>query len=475
MSSQTTVFKIRFTDHLKLNDKMWETATRVTQEQAKIGNIAKFFFDESAARDDPRYVAVAHARAAQLDGGFYLEDGEFFLKLKCRRAFDLDSAYQFYRQKMLPTNVFPKERIDQSQKRYHSVKSLKPLVFTPSFQYGTIREETEAEFRQALLASDWVAKDILIHCLPGVELACPLYVLFKTFVVKIGAKGEDDQTSDLFYDPIEDKVTASAGGIDVPKVDHHYYFMRIADLLAARRFCRFQEIRDQLVFMEPDPTCLFVTHDWEAPPETPDPHNTQYEELVTRLKGGPLTFHSQQAYYRIGTRTFIGHHPPRTEQLSLSSFKYVWLDYSCMPQRPRDHDDEKLFRQQLVNLNNIFQSGIKVIRIGDKERQQTRSWCVLEQQLAKRNGGISMEFEPEMPVPVAAAHADAIFDHCALPLHGTQVTEPEDRKIIQWMLYKSITDTLTPLSGASDNLSGVLVGRGSPTTADIKSGFGRTH
>jgi hypothetical protein len=324
-----------------------------------------------------------------------------------------------------------------------SAKTANVQVFTPSFQYGTIREGTEPEFRRALLANDFVAKDVLIHCLPGVELACPFYVMFKSFAVKVGAKGEDDRTSDLFYDVVADKVMPSSGRVEVPAADRRYYFLKTADLVAAGRFPRFQEVRDRLILIEPDDTCLFVTHDWQSPPEAPDPHNIQYGELAALLKGGPIAFHSQPVSYEIGTRTFIKPRPPRTEKIPPARFQHVWVDYSCMPQRPRDASDEKLFRAQLTNLNNIFRSGIRVVRIGDKERQRTRSWCVLEQELAKANGGINSEFKAAPTEGIAGTQWDAIFELSVAALRGTKVTEADDRKIVEWMLYKSITDVLT--------------------------------
>ena len=447
MSGQTTIFKVRFTDHLNLSQLALANMAKATEKEAKRGKTLKFLIDLSNSGDSA-YAAIAQARALQAGGGFYYEDGQVFLKIKCQRAFDLDSAYNFYRQNGLSTAAFPQNRIDETSKSYHSVKSLKPLVLTPSYQYGRIRENAEAEFYQALLTDDFVAKDILIHCFPGVEIRCPFYVLFNRFIIKVGVAGEDDQTSDLFYDVAVDKVTQSRGSIEIPRIDDKYFFLKRSDLLEAGKFHRFQDIRQMLVYMQPDATCLFVSHDWQLP-DMPDPHNRQYKELVQLLKGHKIAFQSQQAYYFIGTRTFEGHHPLQRNQLSPGTFEYIWYDYSCMPQKPRDQHDELLFREQLFNLNNIFSSDLRTVQIGDKKRQKSRSWCVLEQEIAKKNGGINMVFKDQSTIPpIASTYYDMIFALSTACLKGTQATDLDDITIIEWMLYKSVTDNLGKLPQA---------------------------
>lgn len=457
MSSQTTIFKLKFSDHLIISESYLAALANFTEEQAKLGTTAKFFFlhngqlnqsgieegSKEVARKDSAYVRMAQIRALQSEGGFYYENGHIYLKIKCRRAFDLNSAYLFYREKGLSTAAFPQDRIDEMSKCYHSIRSLKPLVFTPSYQYGKISENCEAELYQALLDNDFVAKDIFIHCLPGIELECPFYVLFTKFTIKVGGAGEDDQTSDLFYDIVTDNVTRSNGRVEIPKTVDKYFLLKLSDLSQTRSFARFQEIRQKLIYKHPDEKCLFISHNWESP-DQPDPYNNQYKELIQFLRdNNSIEFYSQKIKYFVGTRTFMAYEPLQTEHVPVNNFEYVWYDYTCMPQKPRDIDDEKLFREQIINLNNIFRSKLKTIQIGDTIRQKSRSWCVLEQELSKKGGGINMIFESELSdVGMTAQSVDFIYASSIACLKGTQVTNEEDRRITEWMLYKSITDNL---------------------------------
>lgn len=75
------------------------------------------------------------------------------------------------------------------------------------------------------------------------------------------------------------------------------------------------------------------------------------------------------------------------------NFEYVWYDYTCIPQNPRDQNEEIIFQKLIYNLNSIFQSKIKTLPLGNKDKQKTRAWCVLEQELSKKEGGTSLKFE----------------------------------------------------------------------------------
>lgn len=454
MPSETTTFRVRFTAHLNLSSSALANIANNAAEDAKRGEIMKFVFAAQNPEDladpancascaDPSYVAAAQAYAWQSGGGFYFERGEIYLKIKCQRAFDLDAAYTFYHEHGLSAKAFPKDRIDESSKSYPSIKSLKPLIFTPSYQYGTIRQDAEDEFYHALLANDWVAKDILIHCLPGVEIECPFYVTFNSFVVKFGGPSEDDHTSDLFYEVGIDKVIRSHGHVKVPNTSRKYFFLKRSNLLNTERFIRFQDIRHELVYMEPDETCLFVTHDWERV-DLPDPQSRQYKGLVQLLQGENIAFQSQHVTYGIGTRTFLIHEPLQTDLVSPDAFEHIWYDYSCLPQEPRDHDEELLFREQLANLPNIFRSKVRTVQIGNQRRQKSRAWCVMEQEIAKRNNGINLMFKAEEAnVGISYDGVDLVFARSRLSLQDTYTTNVDDMKIVEWMLYKSLADALT--------------------------------
>ncbi len=270
----------------------------------------------------------------------------------------------------------------------------------------------------------------------------PVYVTFGRFVVKIGCLGEDDLTSYLFYDMAVDKVARSQGHVVVPEISDKYYFIRRSDLLNAERFERFQNIRHNLVYMQPDATCLFVSRDWQLP-DLPDPYNHQFDELVRLLSGDEIAFQSQQMQCYFGMRTFLSFAPLQASSISPAEFEYIWYDYCCMPQLPRDHDEGVVFLEQLTNLNNIFASEIRTVQVGDTARQKTRAWCVMKQEIAKKNKGTSMASEGELPhLGWGIDEGDQVFGRVRMSLEGTNTTDPHDHKIVEWMLYKSFGNAL---------------------------------
>lgn len=66
----------------------------------------------------------------------------------------------------------------------------------------------------------------------------------------------------------------------------------------------------------------------------------------------------------------------------LMSRIFLWYDYSCMPQPPRNEDEDVLFRKGLESLNAIQLLGRTLVVLDDVEDYMTRAWCTLEAILA---------------------------------------------------------------------------------------------
>lgn len=72
---------------------------------------------------------------------------------------------------------------------------------------------------------------------------------------------------------------------------------------------------------------------------------------------------------------------------------YVWYDFSCVPQPPRDGADEQLFRETLANLNAYQVLGRTAVLLDEAEDYLSRAWCTLEALAA-----YSISGEPELLV-----------------------------------------------------------------------------
>ncbi|HEX6703716.1 MAG TPA: hypothetical protein VF169_03065 [Albitalea sp.] len=56
----------------------------------------------------------------------------------------------------------------------------------------------------------------------------------------------------------------------------------------------------------------------------------------------------------------------------------LWVDYTCLPQAPRDAADEPLFRAGLAHLNHVQLIGATAILLDEVDDYLGRGWCVLE-------------------------------------------------------------------------------------------------
>jgi hypothetical protein len=63
---------------------------------------------------------------------------------------------------------------------------------------------------------------------------------------------------------------------------------------------------------------------------------------------------------------------------ALLSRTYVWYDYSCLPQAPRDQDDDAIFAEALKNLAVYQALGRTIVMLDDPDDYIGRGWCLLE-------------------------------------------------------------------------------------------------
>ncbi len=63
---------------------------------------------------------------------------------------------------------------------------------------------------------------------------------------------------------------------------------------------------------------------------------------------------------------------------SLIERVFVWYDYACLPQAPRDAPDEPIFRDGLAHLNHVQLMGATAILLDEVDDYLGRAWCVLE-------------------------------------------------------------------------------------------------
>lgn len=72
---------------------------------------------------------------------------------------------------------------------------------------------------------------------------------------------------------------------------------------------------------------------------------------------------------------------------SLAERIYVWYDYACLPQPPREDADEALFVKGLAELSAAQLLSQTVIMLDDADDYLSRAWCLLEAMLADNAAG----------------------------------------------------------------------------------------
>src|SRR5262249_46640502 len=75
---------------------------------------------------------------------------------------------------------------------------------------------------------------------------------------------------------------------------------------------------------------------------------------------------------------------------SLTDRIYIWYDYSCLPQPPREGDDVDLFFKGLEELSAAQILGRTSIMLDDADDYLSRAWCTLEALVADTMGGADL-------------------------------------------------------------------------------------
>jgi hypothetical protein len=95
----------------------------------------------------------------------------------------------------------------------------------------------------------------------------------------------------------------------------------------------------------------------------------------------------------------------------LMSRIFLWYDYSCMAQPPRNENEENLFRQGLQYLNAIQLLGRTMILVDDVEDYLSRAWCTLEAMTADPFQSIDLMAGSLRPT-VRKGLVEHFFDNC---------------------------------------------------------------
>lgn len=182
----------------------------------------------------------------------------------------------------------------------------------------------------------------------------------------------------------------AAGFVDDPT---DIYFVPARTILACDRLFPVFD-RSRLVRDPPGPR-YFVSHSWQSPAH-PDPRG----EHLALLK-------------RYAAREADAH---------------FWIDYSCLPQKPRSAEDEAFFRRTLPRIASI-QSGASTLVIADA-RYGSRMWCHMEHftgvlfSLAHEDDLSGVEYAgPEFPDPSIVDQVQRVEEPAWDVL---EVTDPAD-------------------------------------------------
>ena len=191
------------------------------------------------------------------------------------------------------------------------------------------------------------------------------------------------------------------------------------DLLAVETMARHQDVREGIRWLRGEQvplTVLFVSHRWETV-ESPDPSGNQWraiqqflrlicvavESVLTpipeRLQLIPsLTAEGALQAQEIARR-ILGFGPfatgPQNKTMVLAAFDRlqrnralfhdwlaerigVWVDYTCMPQRPLADDEALEFQRTLRALDKLVASSTVVALRTPADEYPQRGWCAME-------------------------------------------------------------------------------------------------
>jgi hypothetical protein len=118
------------------------------------------------------------------------------------------------------------------------------------------------------------------------------------------------------------------------------------------KFIRNQDINNKYFNINPDSKILFISHRW-VDPDDPDKNHIQFNMVKKYILSNNIDNCA------------------------------VWYDFSCMPQKPRNSEDEVVFKQNLSHLDKLTMLVDQSIMI-DNIDYHTRAWCVAES-LVMRN------------------------------------------------------------------------------------------
>lgn len=210
-----------------------------------------------------------------------------------------------------------------------------------------------------------------------------------------------------------------------PDVVSLFRVLAAHDVLAMEQMKRYQNLKDKMHWLGPEEqplVLLFISHRWETL-EHPDPTGRQFkiiqeflrricicveamlvparerlqlvpslsfegtlqaEEVVRRMLGsGPFAGTSaciggQEAKRIVKERFRTDGHDRNAFHAWLASKIAVWLDYTCMPQKPLSQEDEPVFRRSLLALDSLVMSSTVLALRQTADDYPMRGWCASE-------------------------------------------------------------------------------------------------
>eukprot|EP00752_Nemacystus_decipiens_P004897 g4456.t1 len=175
-----------------------------------------------------------------------------------------------------------------------------------------------------------------------------------------------------------------------------FQFIRGDALLTLSELTRQQDCRGALVNGEDVEHPLLVSHRWTAA-EHPDPGGIQLRALqrfVSTLADTALVFFASAEEQRravptlaqhgvlqaaiLAGRFICSHNIPRDRNSFLRDLG-VWYDFGCLPQKPRNDAEQRIFKTSLENLPDLFRSApVLSLRQNDRDDYMSRGWCLAE-------------------------------------------------------------------------------------------------
>jgi hypothetical protein len=125
---------------------------------------------------------------------------------------------------------------------------------------------------------------------------------------------------------------------------------------------------------------LFISHKWFSRDNVDDEKNSLFKYIINFCDN--IETISRLIQDNVSTSEEIS----IRRSLDLSDF-WVWIDFSSLPQKPRSHNEQTIFDQGLMTLNNIQTSSLNVLCWPKVETRQIllRGWCLVEAVIAYRS------------------------------------------------------------------------------------------